>query len=621
MNTAMQHLGLRACALVIALTAPFVLAQESDAYLDRYELAFDSLRSAVAALPDDPVLAREQIDQAFNALRTLSRDVASGPLALSLERVFERARTAITNGSQDDLAVQSAVLVGGFQRLVLDASLRAAGDGNLPLARARLDRLAHHLGMDPSDRARLVDPEAPPTRLRLDVESSVAAVIAARLAEAREALAEGSAYRSLASAYGAFLLVQDSPRAASTLNGGFVAAAAALVAGDGDAFAASLAAVETDVAALEAAAREGAAAPPTLAEPAPVSAAAESAELPALITPEAEPAAAAGEPTTSSEDAAPVLASEALADLVDAEGVLDLAALRPIIEAEQRRERLEVLEGDLAAAGVPAALRTARAEALLAAGFDRLDRVVDRFSARAADVVAAAHRGDAAASTTAVTAAQRHYEVHLSPVVRSISATADGETLDLLARLTAGDVRVQDAAVLAGQAEAVRSVLRGGTGAWFQDAARGTTAIWSGLVRAIALLVVALLALAPLVLLNLAFGGGNRTWQLVGVALFLLLLPLLYEGVVALASLLALVVDAPFLTALAAYSVFSSTMGQVAWAALTLVAILFATAGLYGICVQFGLIGRRPVPATSRATKTTRATRSTNETIDWDDDT
>jgi hypothetical protein len=618
MNTALQHLGLRACALVLALAAPFVLAQEGDAYLDRYDLAIDSLQAAVAALPDDAVQARERIDQAFNALLTLSRDTASGPLAGALERVVERARTAIANGSQDDLAVQAAVLTGGFQRLVLDAALRAAADGNLPLARARLDRLAEHLEMDAADRALLVDPDRPVAGLRFDVEAGVAGVIASRLSDARDALSEGSAYRALASAYGAFLLIQDSPRAAGSINTAFVEAASALVDGDSETFGTKVDDVVADIAALEAAARERRA-----SVPAPAEGMTGAAELPALDAPEATTDEAAIEAVAApaAEPADPVVAApDALAAIVDAEGTIDLALLRPLVEAEQRRERLEVLEGDLAAAGVPAALRAARAEALLSAGFERLDRVVDRFTARAVDAVAAAHRGDASATNAAVSAAQRHYEVHLSPVVRSVSASADGETLDLLAHLVAVDVRVQDAAVLTGQAEVVRGLLRGAPAGWFQDAARRTTTIWAGLVRTIVLLAVALLALVPLFLLNLAFGGGNRNWQLVGIALFLLLLPLLYEGAIALATLATLVVDAPFLTTLAAYSVFASTLGQALWATLTLIAILFAAAGLYGICVQFGLLGRRPVPATSRATKTSRATRATNDTIDWDDD-
>jgi hypothetical protein len=135
-------------------------------------------------------------------------------LATALERVVERARTAIGNASVDDLAVQVAVLEGGFQRLVFDAALRSAAEGDLDQARARLGRLATDLGMAPADQALLADTEQAAGALRFDFEAGVADVIATRLGVAQE-LAEtnvGGAYRSLARAYGAFLLVQDSPR-------------------------------------------------------------------------------------------------------------------------------------------------------------------------------------------------------------------------------------------------------------------------------------------------------------------------------------------------------------------------------------------------------------------------
>jgi len=57
------------------------------------------------------------------------------------------------------------------------------------------------------------------------------------------------------------------------------------------------------------------------------------------------------------------------------------------------------------------------------------------------------------------------------------------------------------------------------------------------------------------------------------------------------------------------------------WVATTFLAVLLATAGLYGICAQFGLVGRRPAPAAAATSAGTRAKRTgTVETVDWDDD-
>jgi len=125
-----------------------------------------------------------------------------------------------------------------------------------------------------------------------------------------------------------------------------------------------------------------------------------------------------------------------------------------------------------------------------------------------------------------------------------------------------------------------------------------------------------------LVLLNMAFGGGNRNWRLVGWALLLLVVPIFYEALVALGSILADVLAMPELELLGRWSMFRSTTGQVVWAVLGFVGLLLATIGLRGICVQFGLLGRgrnsAKATATASATDTTRATGAT--AVDWDEE-
>jgi hypothetical protein len=432
----------------------------------------------------------------------------------------------------------------------------------------------------------------------------VADVIALRVATAREIGAEGGAYRALAGAYGAFLLVQDSPRAAATLNQAFVEAATALVDGETQTLGDTLLAIEADVVALGEAARERRTSVPAGATAEVV---AQPAELPSL--PEA--------PAADGEAAAPADAPAVEAAELT---LVDVEALRLQFQEAQLRERLDRLEADLAALGVPEAARPARAEALLTAGYERVSGVIDGFAASASAVVSAAHRGDDAAARAALGAASVLYEVHLSPIVRSVNATTDLDTLELLGRLGAVlGLRVQDAVVLNGQAEAVRHALAGVEPSAIQDGARRTATIWSGIVRVVVMLTIAILALIPLFLLNLAFGGGNRNWQLIGVALFLLLVPVLFEGLAALATLLVAYAGFDFLATVSAFSMFGSIVGQTVWAGLTLLAVLFAMMGLYGISAQFGLVGRRPVaPATSRSTRASRAT--TTETVDWDDD-
>jgi len=148
---------------------------------------------------------------------------------------------------------------------------------------------------------------------------------------------------------------------------------------------------------------------------------------------------------------------------------------------------------------------------------------------------------------------------------------------------------------------------------------------WAGWPRLLVLLVFGILVFVPLYLLNLAFGGGNRNWQLIGIALFLLLLPVVYEALAALGSVITMLTGNDAFEVLASFSMFQSSIGQVVWAALIVLAIVFAILGLYGICVQFGLLGRsrgsRGVGITQTATTTaTSAQEQTDSMVDWDEE-
>ncbi len=622
MNARTLRLALATIAAIALATAAW--AQDQDAYLQRYGIAIDGLRNAVATVADDPITAREGIDRAFNALLTLSRDATGTTLVGAMERVFERARTAIANGSADDLAVQAAVLEGGFQRLAYESALSAALAGDPLVARTRLERVASDIGFAESDRAALADPTQPASVLRFQVETGIAAVMSTRLAVARELAASnpGGAYRSLARAYGHFLLVQDSPRAAGTLNQGFVDAASALVADDPAGVIAALEQVEADVAALGVAARERRASVPGAA----VVGEAQPSLLPS-VAPDAEDAAAEA-PGDGAADAAATESEDAAAEDA-APGTITEAELTALLLAREeaaRRERLDRLEAELTATGMPATARAAHAERLLDAGYETFDAALGALEGAAARVVAATHRGADADAHAALDDVGTAYATFVAPVLLPRDAALDTDTLGLLDHLAeAHPLRVQDAVVLAGQVEAVRRATAGDAPSAIQRGARATTSVWSGLPRDVLTLAIGLLALIPLFLLNVAFGGGNRHWQAIGVALLLLLVPALYEGLVGLGGVLAATADVDALLPLAAFSVFSSAAAQTVWATTTLLAVVFATGGLVGISRQFGLLGgRRGRGGAGRAAngsaRATSGTAGTAATVDWDDE-
>jgi hypothetical protein len=145
------------------------------------------------------------------------------------------------------------------------------------------------------------------------------------------------------------------------------------------------------------------------------------------------------------------------------------------------------------------------------------------------------------------------------------------------------------------QLGSLEGALAGREAGLLQAANASSSLWWPGLVRASAVILLALLAFYPLYLLNLAFGGGNRSWRWVAAALFLLLLPVIYEGVAYAGALLAATTGVTALAAPLVLSPFQSPLGGLLWVIVSALAILFASTGLYGICKRFGLLGRAPV--------------------------
>lgn len=622
--------------LAATLAFAVAFAQEAtpeDDVLRRYQLATDSLTAAVVALPDDAVEARSALDRAFSALLTLSRGDGSA-LADSLDRVFERARTAIDNRSETDLAVQAQVLVGGFQRLLFEAALIAAVEGDEELARARLLALADDVGLGEARIAQLqAETEAGP--LRRVFEAGVAEQVAARLELLLDAGAPedtDAAYRDLARAYADFLLVQDSGRLDPTSNERFVDAARGLVDGDDEGYLASLDALSGDLADLRDAADAGEPPRDDVGEGAAVVAdLGGEDEAPA----EDDVAAPAGDETVEGADEA-VAADDAGEPALEE---VDLEALRAEIETEVREQVAAEMEAqaiadlalELTNLGVPAGERDAWAADLYEAGVTSVAELEAELATLAAAFEAEVLRGDVAMAQAILDRIETAYGprrsavggTDLAALAFRLAPQADGRlraTLDRLQR--APTLRASDASLLVTEVVTLSDALRGGAAPALQEAIATTASWWRDWIRPATMIVLALLALIPLRLLRLAFGGGNPNWSLVGLALFLLLLPIYVEGVLAAAALLAGPLAMPALAGWSVASAFASELTQFVWAAVMALAILFAIIGLYGICAQFGVVGRRRSATATPGTRAgrTRATRGDKTLVDWDDE-
>lgn len=655
-----RQLTLTTCVVALLTLLAAAFAQD-DSVLQRYDLAIENLEVATASVPQDGAQARDELERALNALLTLSRDATSTNLVQAMERTFERTRVAVDNQSRTDMAVQTAVLAGGFSRLVMDSAYLVAGSGDLTTARTRLLHLADRLGFAPADAGAVTDAATAPA-LRLAFEAGLADAVAARLATVDDLAATDpdAAYVDLASAYGTSLLVQDSPRIAPSLNRDLVTAAQALVAHDEAALATATEAARKTLADLAAAARgadAGAAAgaalePDQATAPAP-------AELPTAATP-ASTEGAGGTPqgdaatssggTAGSAADAPATAGAAEpvgapAGLADANGApaeagvvtaaeqaapataRDEASIQEAVAARllalgeaAERAKSEELTRQLVAAGVGADAAPAAANRMLARGHDDLDGLLRGLEAHSAQLTAAVARGDRDAATTALSLTTDVFRRDVAPLLDHVDPRLEASTDALLTELAAAHPTQADAALVAARTALVRGAFAGATPTLADEVEGGVARYWSGPARDAVFLILGILAIFPLVLLNMAFGGSNRNWRLVGWGLFLLLVPVFYQAVVGLANLLGEVVDLSWLPDLARWSLLGGLTGQVAWVLLVLVALVLAIVGLRGICLQFGLLGGARKGAQPKATAVQPKGSTGHTTIDWDEE-
>jgi hypothetical protein len=580
--------GLLSVATLVLVTTTF--AQEEDATLQNYTLGIENLSQAVTLMPTDGLQSTDALERASQALRFLSGSSNSTALVAQLESTFERAKQTIQNQSPADLGVQVAVLKGGFQRLVYEAAITSANAGDLATTQARLTRLASDIGLSAEVQSTL-STEADLSKLFATFEQGSAGVVKANLANVLGQLAtdKGTAYQTLASAYSAFLPVQDSPRADASSSSLFIQSFGALVADDSETLTQAVSQLSTQMDALSEAAAavvSGTASAPTEATPveatpvetAPVEAVAQAetpeAEVtPEVVTPEAvteaTPVETAPQPETPSvQPLAPVL----------------VAPANPFANA---------LGTELSGLGLSPNQQASLSEKLLAEGYSSVKSVVNNVLANTSLAMSAVQEGDQAFAKARLADIQTTYNTFLSPLVSD--SALNSNTLGLLSSLSASpSLRQQDLATLGQQWASVSKTLRmDAPNSALQGLASGVTSVWSGWPRMIVMIVLGLLAFVPLYLLFLAFGGGNRNWQLIGYALFLLLVPVIYEGLSFLLSLIRSLVNVPALDILSRFSFFQNPVMQVVWAVLTAVAILLASLGLYGICVQFGLLGKK----------------------------
>ena len=624
--------------LVLVLGSCLAWSQEEDNILRQYGLAFSSLENSVTALSEgDSVTAREELDGLENTLRVLQSETTSLNVVDALQNTIGLAQTSIQNQSETDLSVQVAVLNGGFWRLVYESAINAADQGDVATAKARLLQIANDMNLPESTlsaiEATSADAEQAALTMLTLLEQGVANDANAKLAAADELAAtdRDASYIQLAEAYSLFIPVQDSPRATGGETQVFEETFALVTEPEIDvaSFSAQIAQLNQQMSQFAEAASAGLDAPiegavtPTVDEADDAIDTATSdavADIDEIETLETDVAAAL--PTDAE------LADTATTDAEADEGATDAAATPAAADATTALslppaapEATEELEREFAGFNLAPRRRGSLAQSYVDAGYESVEEALNALYAESAKLVVAVETGNQARAKTLVTNLDTLYTDFAAPLVAN-NSSFDASMQDLLGTLQASPVlRLQDAAVLSGHVEALDMTLQGNTVPRLHNAIVSTTNIWAGWLRTVMVVLLAFLALVPLYLLRLAFGGGNRNWQLIGGALLCLLLPLMFEGLSHLAVLISQAAGGVgALDTFASLSIFQNEISQVIWVLLSALAIGLATAGLYGICVQFGLLGRRTASTQATSLETSVGNTAINTSFDWDEE-
>ncbi len=600
-------------------------AQEQDGLLQSYSLAMDNLNLAVSSLATDTIKSSDELKRASDALRPLAAESSSTALIAALENTFTRAQTTIQNQSQTDLAVQVAVLKGGFQRLIYEAAVNAANQGNNALTQSRLVRLAADLNL-PSETQTALTSTTDLGQLFANFEKGIAQIVRGRIDSVSSILAtdKGLAYQTLAEAYSSYLPIQDSPRADASSNPLFTQAFSALINDDLETLNASLSQLSSQMTQLEnAAAGVQTASTPneTSVEASTVEAA--PVEATAIETPvETVPVETTPIEATAIETA-PVEATTTETTIDNTQST-DVATPEPTTPASPS-DTLTGIVKTLQTYGLATTQQENLAQRMSQQGFISPTLVLDNLLANSARATMQLQAGHAQEARETFTDMRDRYGDLLEPIISNTNPDVHNATVNLLSNLAkAPSLRVQDAVTVSQQLGEVGNVLSSTPPSGLQGFMTTLTNFWTGWTRPIVMIVLGLFAFVPLYLLFLAFGGGNRNWQLIGYALFLLLVPVIYEGISYLLSSIATPLNIPALDVLARFSMFQNTFTQLLWVLITALSIGLATAGLYGICVQFGLLGKTKEDSNNTMLETpvtdTSAAAAKTTSFEWDEE-
>ena len=550
-----------------AQTGQLSQSDQATLNLSAYRSMASALDKAVLERPGSSASSLLDLDRATAAYATLRPGVKSSLLTSGMERSMQSARAALSRAPAD-LEAQVEQARSLMRKALYDQTLGQLSSGGAavsPALSAQAGLLAGEFGLQSEVRSRFlgaVTARDSGSAARL-LRSTAARKVQASLAGAspvNDSARRTTSYLALARATGWFTVVQDAPDTGGLKLPQFTLALTQLTGNNSAALATTLTALKSGAAGFVSATAKAVQTGQTL----PAGSAAPDVQIPpAQVVTSQKPAAPT--PDTRPNTAQPNTMQPTPAQPGTASG---------LSAPQQQQASLNATYAALARA------QAAAGHADLTGARVQLDRAAQALAN--AGLSNTAGYGELASDLTSL-------------------ATRSGLRAADVQAVSAGLNNLEDLA----QARPTSAL-----DAASVTAARIGTPIWPLL-----FLIVGLLALYPLYLLNLAFGGRNNSWKAIAASLLLLFVPVLLEGLGGTFAYLGDLLGVPFLRSLGNLSLHQGAWGLPIWLLLAAGAVGLASYGFRGLCRQFGLLG-----SSRSSSAPARVTEPSQPTLDWDEE-
>jgi hypothetical protein len=525
-----------------------------------------NLRASASALGSNPRASVSQLETARDTFRRISPEIRAQKLIPGGNKAFDQARTAISRGSLTDLEAQSLQIRRILERALYE-ELFFEMSGKKTSAIQYAGVLGRAFELPTAQQVELKSSVAggQSNRVRALLETGIANLMQRSLQNASNNFANQTAtFASTARAASAFLVVQDSPRVSGLSVGRFSEVLGLLASGDLGGYRNGLNGLLTQVKRFGAEARVLLKNSRQAVKP--------------VVKPVAKPVIKpkpVAKPTQAKPvSSAPLTATAGSSSTISAE----------LQKAGIGKTQAQRLAGDLAEQG-----------------YSSFAGAMDAVSLKLATALSDIQNARIDSGRDAISSAKVLFDRSVRPVVAVADQSLATRASSLFASTeAAAGLRPVDVTTLLGEMDTIRKWSRGEPASGLQSLISGVQSLWMGGgalgslgLRGIVFLLVALMFAYPIYLLRLAFGGRNPYWNYIGIAMVLLFLPPLVEGIAWLGSLIAQGANIPFLNNLASFSVLQNPLAQIVWAFTLILTVIFATAGFRGIAAQFGLIRTR----------------------------